>query len=111
MHLSSELHKQRYCVDSIAILSNPQPAEEREEMDLDADLLLNPFSRQAFQGKLDIVKKDQATLKLADLSQPEKEFIWHFHSMSGTACLQAVRNTAKLYCFQCLLFATDQHGV
>lgn len=49
-------------------------------MDLVADLLSKPFSRRAFQEKLDNVKQGRATPKLASLSQPGKGFVRHFQS-------------------------------
>lgn len=48
-----------------------------EEMDLIADLLPKPFLRRTFQEKLDIIKKGQATPKLASLSQSGKGFSAH----------------------------------
>ena len=58
-------------------------AEGGEDTDLIADLLLKPFSRQTFQEKLDIVKKGQATPRLASLSQVGKGFVHHFQSMNS----------------------------
>ena len=88
-------------------------AEGGEDTDLIADLLLKPFSRQTFQEKLDIVKKGQATPRLASLSQVGKGFVRHFQSMNYEwyPWLTGSEEHCKLYCWECLLFATDRHGV
>lgn len=88
-------------------------AEGGEEMDLVADLLSKPFSRRTFQEKLDIIKKGRATLKLASLSQPGKGFVRHFQSTNYERYhwLTGPEEHCKLYCWECLLYATDQHGV
>ena len=57
-------------------------AEEGQQTDLIADLLLKPFSMRTFQEKLDIVKKGLATPRLASLSQAGKGFVRHFQSMN-----------------------------
>ena len=86
-------------------------AEGGEEMDLVADLLSRPFSRRTFQEKLDIVKKGRATPKLASLLQPGKGFVRHFQSTNYERYhwLTGSEEHRKLYCWECLLFATDRH--
>ena len=88
-------------------------AEGGDEMDLVADLLSKPFSRRSFQEKLDIVKKSRATPKLASLSQSGKGFVRHFQSTNYERYpwLTGSEEHCRLYCWECLLFATDRHGV
>ncbi|XP_049573527.1 zinc finger MYM-type protein 1 isoform X1 [Syngnathus scovelli] len=89
------------------------PKEFLEEMDLVADLLSKPFSSRTFQEKLDIVKQGRATPKLASLSQPGRGFVRHFQSTNYERYpwLTGSEESCKLYCWECLLFATDRHGV
>nr|XP_032834249.1 zinc finger MYM-type protein 1-like [Petromyzon marinus] len=84
-----------------------------EEMDLVADLLAKPFTRRTFQEKLEIVRKGRPTPQLAALSQPGKGFVRHFQSSNYEryTWLTASKEHCKLYCWECLLFATDRYGV
>ena len=73
-------------------------AEGGEETDLIADLVLKPFSRRAFQEKLDI---------------KDKGFVCYFQSMNYELYpwFTGSKEHCKLYSWECLLFATDRHGV
>ncbi|XP_077444502.1 zinc finger MYM-type protein 1-like isoform X2 [Stigmatopora argus] len=88
-------------------------SEDDLVMDLVADLLSKPFSRQTFQEKLDIIKKGRSTPKLASLSQPGKGCVrrFQFANYERYPWLTGSEEHCKLYCWECLLFATDRHGV
>ncbi|XP_077597993.1 zinc finger MYM-type protein 1-like [Stigmatopora nigra] len=82
-------------------------------MDLVADLLSKPFSRRTYQEKLDIIRNGRTTPKLASLSQTGKGFVRHFQSTNYERYpwLTGSEEHCKLYCWECLLFATDGNGV
>ena len=88
-------------------------AEGGEDIDLVKDLIITPFSRRTFQDKLDIVKRGRPTPPLASLSQPGKGFLRHFHiaNYERFQWLTGSESHCKLYCWECLLFASDRHGV
>ncbi|XP_055017683.1 zinc finger MYM-type protein 1-like [Boleophthalmus pectinirostris] len=86
---------------------------EGEDIDLVADLLSTPFSRRPFQEKLDIVRRGRLTPALASLSQQGKGFVRHFQTTNYERYpwLTASEKRCKLYCWECLLLATDRFGV
>ena len=88
-------------------------ADGGEEIDLVADVITTPFSRRTFQEKLEIVRKTRPTPKLASLSQQGKGFVRHFQpgNYERYSWLTASEEHCKLYCWECLLFATDRLGV
>uniref|UniRef100_A0A8C7XI81 Zinc finger MYM-type protein 1-like n=1 Tax=Oryzias sinensis TaxID=183150 RepID=A0A8C7XI81_9TELE len=88
-------------------------AEEGKEVDLVADLISRPFSRRTLQEKLDIVKKGRVTPALTSLSQPGGGFVRHFQvtNYERYPWLTGSEVHCKLYCWECLLFALDRHGV
>lgn len=79
-------------------------------MDLAVDLLATPFSRQTFTEKLELMRREERTRTLAVLSQQGKRFVRHFPASNCewypwlTAC-------GKFYRWDCLLVATEWHGV
>ncbi|KAK9531031.1 hypothetical protein VZT92_010483 [Zoarces viviparus] len=87
-------------------------AEGGGETDLVAELLTKPFSR-IFQEKREIVTKGQPTPQLAALTQQVKGFVRHFQSTNYErySWLTASEKSCKLYCWECLLFATERLGV
>lgn len=88
-------------------------AEGGEEIDLVADILATPFSRRTFQEKLDLVRRGRPTPELASLSQQGKGFVRHFQTgnYERYPWLTASEKRCKLYCWECLLLATDRFGV
>ena len=84
-----------------------------EGLDIAADLLKNTFSRRIFSEKLEIVKQGRPTPQLAALTQPGKGFVRHFQSSNYErySWLTASSGHCNLYCWECLLFATDRCGV
>ena len=88
-------------------------AEGREETDLVSDILLNQFSRRTYQAKLEIVKKGRATPRLANLSQAGEGSVRHFQSINYKRYpwLTGSEEHCKLYCWECLLFATHRQEV
>ncbi|XP_077445261.1 uncharacterized protein LOC144065901 isoform X4 [Stigmatopora argus] len=88
-------------------------SEDDLVMDLVADLLSKPFSRRTYQEKLDIIKKGRSTPKLASLSQPGKGCVrrFQFANYERYPWLTGSEEHCKLYCWECLLFATNGHGV
>ncbi|XP_068426943.1 zinc finger MYM-type protein 1-like isoform X2 [Clinocottus analis] len=83
------------------------------ETDLVSDLLKKPFSRRTFQEKWEIVTKGRPTPQLAALTQKEKTCMRHFQlaNYERYSWLTASEKSCKLYCWECLLFATDRLGV
>ena len=84
-----------------------------EGVDIVADLLEKSFSRRIFSEKLEIVKQGRPTPQLAALTQPGKGFVRHFQNSNYErySWLTASSGPCKLYCWECLLFATDRRGV
>lgn len=91
----------------------PTMAEGGEDIDLVEDIIITPFSRQTFQEKLDIVRRGRPTLTLQSLSQAGKGFVRHFQSSNYERYqwLTGSEKHCKLYCWECLLFASDRFGV
>ncbi|XP_051918603.1 zinc finger MYM-type protein 1-like [Hippocampus zosterae] len=83
------------------------------DVDLVADLLCTQFSRRAFHKKLDIVRRGRPTPALAGLSQRGKGFVRHFQTSNYERYpwLTASETHCKLYCWECLLLASDRCGV
>ena len=86
---------------------------EGEDIDLVEDIIITPFSRQTFQEKLDIVRRGRPTPTLQSLSQAGKGFVRHFQSSNYERYqwLTGSEKHCKLYCWECLLFASDRFGV
>lgn len=91
----------------------PTMAEGGEDIDLVEDIIITPFSRQTFQEKLDIVRRGRPTPTLQSLSQAGKGFVRHFQSSNYERYqwLTGSEKHCKLYCWECLLFASDRFGV
>ncbi|XP_054626214.1 zinc finger MYM-type protein 1-like [Dunckerocampus dactyliophorus] len=83
------------------------------EIDMVSDILKHPFSKRTFPEKLDIVRRGRPTPKLVSLSQQGKGFVRHFQSSAYERYnwLTASKGHCKLYCWECLLFASDRTGV
>lgn len=88
-------------------------ADRGKEVDVVADILSKPFLKQTFQEKLDIVRNGQPTPKLAGLFQLGKGFVRRFQisNYERYTWLTASEEHSKLYCWECLLFGVDRHGV
>ncbi|GAB1597398.1 uncharacterized protein LOC115225801 isoform X1 [Argonauta hians] len=84
-----------------------------ETTDLIENLLLQPFTRRTFQEKLNIITNGRPTPQLTNLTQQGKGYVRHFQCANYVRyswLTGSVRN-CKLYCWECLLFATDRQGV
>ncbi|KAM3597036.1 uncharacterized protein V6R79_025189 [Siganus canaliculatus] len=88
-------------------------SEGGEEIGVVADIIATPFSRWTFQEKMDIVRQGWLTPELASLSQQGKGFVRHCQSNNYERyqLLTASPKRGKLYCWECLLFASDRFGV
>ncbi|XP_068440759.1 zinc finger MYM-type protein 1-like [Clinocottus analis] len=83
------------------------------ETDLVSDLLTTPFSQRTFQKKWEIVKKGRPTPQLAALIQKGKGTVRRFQSANYErySWLTGSEESCKLYCWECLLFATERLAV
>lgn len=85
-------------------------AENVNEVDIVADLLITPFSRLSFQVKKDLIDGQRPRPKLDGLTQPGKGFTRHFQEANydhyDWLTASTVKN--KLFCWPCLLFNTQR---
>ncbi|XP_068196634.1 uncharacterized protein [Antennarius striatus] len=80
--------------------------------DLVADLLARPFSTRAFEEKLAVVRRGRPVPELPNLSQAGKGFVRHFQrtNYERYPWLTGSVGRCRLFCWECLLFATDRCG-